>query len=76
MTRTDLARRANRTDLDMLASGQWNRIARKDYRHETGIRIVYRNNDYLWEIIGGARDGERYTTLHITRDEVERALAS
>ncbi len=70
------ARRANRTDLDMLASGSWNRIARKDYRHSSGIRITYRDNDWVWEIIGGARDGDRYTTLHIARHEVERALAA
>ena len=74
MTYTNIhARRATRTDLDMLASGQWNRIARKDYRHASGVRIVYRSNDYVWEIIGGARDGDCYTTLHITRYEVERA---
>ena len=69
-------RRPARTDLDMIASGSWNRIARKDYRHATGIRIVYRNNDYVWEIIGGARDGLRMESLWAARHEVETALAA
>lgn len=65
-----------RTDLDMINSGQWVKAARKDYRHASGARVVYRNNDYVWEIIGGAQDGMRYGPLWVARYEVERAAAS
>ena len=65
-------RRPSRTDLDMIASGQWTRVARKDYRHVSGVRVVYRCNDYVWEIIGGAQDGLRFGPLHVARHEVER----
>lgn len=65
-------RRPSRTDLDMIASGQWIRVARKDYRHVSGARVVYRCNDYVWEIIGGAQDGQCFGPLHVARHEVER----
>lgn len=76
MTYTMNTRHPARTDLDMLASGSWNRIARKDYRHATGTRITYRHNDYVWEIIGGAHDGLLLTSLWAARHEVEKALAA
>ena len=49
------------------------RDGRKQYRHASGVRIVYRHNDYLWEIIGGAKDGDCYEPLWVARYEVERA---
>ncbi len=77
MTYTNIhARRPERTDLDMISSGQWTKVARKDYRHSSGIRIVYRHNTYVWEIIGGKFDGDSYTTLKVSRYNVEKALAS
>ena len=66
-------KRAGRTDVEMLASGQWTRDGRKQYRHASGVRIVYRHNDYLWEIIGGAKDGDCYEPLWVARYKVERA---
>ena len=67
--------RATRTDLAMLASGQWARVARKHYRHASGVEIVYRPNQYLWEVRGGARDGNRWETLEPARYYVERGFS-
>ena len=66
--------RQQRTDLDMLASGQWTRHAKRHYIHASGVQIIYRWNDYLWEVIGGAQDGNRWETLAPARHFVERSL--
>lgn len=50
-----------------ITSGEWNRIARKHYRHIDGAEVVYRWNLYHWEIIGGPNDGERYETLNVAQ---------
>ena len=65
-------RQTTRTDIDMINSGQWNRIGRKQYQNAQGVTIRYINNDWVWEIVGGANNGLRFTTLDIARYEVER----
>lgn len=65
-------RQTVRTDIAMINSGQWARIGRKQYQNAQGVVIRYINNDWVWEIVGGASDGMRFTTLDVTRYEVER----
>jgi hypothetical protein len=43
--------------------GEWARVGRKHYRHASGIEIVYRHNEWLWEIVGGRYDGHRFDRL-------------
>lgn len=43
--------------------GTWNKIAKKHYRHESGVEVIYRHNGWLWEIVGGKNDGLRYERL-------------
>ena len=43
--------------------GEWARVARKHYRHMSGVEIVYRPNLWLWEIVGGRNDGLKYERL-------------
>lgn len=69
---TGYPRRQGRTDEGMLASGAWAKVGRKEYRHESGARVIYRPNAHLWEIVGGAADGLRYERLWPARDTVER----
>lgn len=47
--------------------GTWNRIARKHYRHMSGIEVRYDHNAWNWEIIGGPEDGYRYSTLTVAQ---------
>lgn len=44
-------------------NGQWARVAPKTHRHESGIIVRYDHKAWAWEIVGGADDGRRYTTL-------------
>lgn len=43
--------------------GTWERIGRKHYQHVTGIEVVYRHNEWCWEIVGGKYDGHRFDRL-------------
>ena len=54
---------STRVDLAMINSGRWVKVGSKHYRHETGIEMIYRHNDWVWEIRGGEFDGERYERL-------------
>lgn len=47
--------------------GTWVKIARKHYRHITGIEVRYNCNRWLWEIIGGPEDGSAYGTLWVAQ---------
>jgi hypothetical protein len=47
--------------------GTWNRVARRHYRHESGIEVVYRSNAWAWEVVGGKDDGHRYSTLSVAQ---------
>lgn len=66
-----LATRPNRTDLDMLASGQWVRVGKRHYRHASGIEIRYDLKAYLWRGRGGYHDGRAWETLGPARHNVE-----
>lgn len=68
--------RGVRTDSEMLASGQWVRVARRHYRHVAGVEIVYDNNRWLWYVRGGASDGEGYATLEAARYYAERSASN
>lgn len=65
-----------RTDTEMIESGQWVRVARRRYRHVTGVEVVYGNNEWLWFIRGGPHDGEGYGTLGVARHAAERDAAN
>lgn len=45
----------------------WDKIARKHYRHESGVEVRYNCNAWAWEIIGGSEDGYKYGTLSIAQ---------
>ena len=34
----------------MLASGQWAKVGRKHYRHESGAEVRYDNNAWGWRV--------------------------
>lgn len=55
-------------------TGTWNRVARKTYRHESGIVVRYGDNHWAWVIVGGKHDGLAYTTLSAAQHTVEYAL--
>ena len=63
-----------RTDIDMINSGQWAKVAKKHYRHASGVEIKYDCNAWVWEAIGGKEDGHCWTQLNHARWSVERAL--
>ena len=44
------------TRMKPITQGTWNRIARKHYRHESGVEVIYRPNSWNWEVVGGAND--------------------
>lgn len=46
-----------------ITEGEWVRIARKHYRHESGVEIRYDWNRCLWQIIGGRYDSLYYERL-------------
>lgn len=54
------------------ASGTWNRIARKHYRHISGVEVIYRPNTWNWEVIGGQYDGLRWSTLSAAQHFAEK----
>lgn len=51
------------TRMKPITEGTWNRIARKQYRHISGIEVLYRHNSWVWEVVGGKNDGLCWTTL-------------
>lgn len=62
---TPNARYGRRADLELVATGEWTKTARKTYRHQSGIVVRYLDNDWSWEILGGAQDGNCYGTLTV-----------
>jgi hypothetical protein len=57
----------------MVNSGAWVKVAKQHYRHESGVEIKYRCNDWLWEVVGASEhDGYRWDTLKAARYFVER----
>jgi len=56
----------------MVNSGKWKKAGYKTYKHCSGTKIAYRNNQRVWEIKGGPADGLRFENLWATRDEVEK----
>lgn len=67
------SKRGVRVDREMIDSGSWNKVAKKTYKHISGVVIRYDYNAWLWEIVGGKFDGERYERLWPARDRVEQA---
>ncbi len=55
--------------------GVWERVGRKHYQHVAGPEVLYRHNDWLWEIVGTASDGERFSTLSAAQARVNYLLA-
>lgn len=53
-------------------SGEWARVARKHYRHVSGIEIAYDHMAWNWQIIGGREDGNRYPTLSVAQYSATR----
>ena len=54
----------------------WETIARKHYRHVTGIEVRYNCNLWQWEIIGGAEDGLFYSRLWVAQSSALRHYRS
>jgi hypothetical protein len=63
--------RHGNTAREMVESGQWAKIGRKHYRHESGAEILYNNNRWLWEVVG-ASDG--WSALWVARHWVEKGF--
>jgi hypothetical protein len=57
-----IAVRINHVDRVVMAG--WEKTGKGQYRHATG-RAVIRRDSGLWEVIGGADDGNRYGTMHV-----------
>lgn len=63
--------RHGNTGREMVEGGAWAKVGRKHYRFIDGTEVVYDCNAWLWKIVGGASDGERYAALWPARWRVE-----
>lgn len=61
--------RQGNTGKEMVASGQWVKVARKHYRHVSGAEIVYDHNRWAWFACG-----KLWSTLWVARYNVEKEL--
>ena len=52
-------RRTERTDLTIISDGDFAKIGRHHFIHESGAEIKYLCNHYCWQILGG----KAYQTL-------------
>ena len=68
-------RTGRRADLELIATGAWTKTANKTYRHVSGTVVRYRHNQWVGEIVGGAEDGNCYTTLSVAAYYVEKVAA-
>lgn len=64
-------RMPNDTQKQMLASGSWIKVARKHYRHVSGVEVKYDCNQRGWEV--STKPGYYYSVLWAARYEAERA---
>jgi len=60
--------RHGNTGIDMVNSGAWVKVARKYYRHISGIEVAYDCNGYVWTV----SDGSRWSSLWVARHNVEK----
>ncbi len=54
--------------------GTWIKVAKRHYQHVTGIECRYDCNRWLWEIIGGAEDGNFYGSLWVAQYSALRGM--
>lgn len=64
--------RAGHTHLDLRRSGQWAVVARRHYRHLSGIEVAYDCNRWSWVVSGPGMDPERYERLWVAQHRAER----
>jgi len=50
-----------------ITSGTWAKVGKKHYRHVSGVEVRYDWKRWGWEVIGGADDGNAYTTLNVAQ---------
>ena len=62
----------NRIAKAAINNGEWNRIASKTHKHESGIIIRYDYNRWLWVVVGGKDDGHAYMTLSVAQHAATR----
>lgn len=65
------ARRNRRTDLDLVAAGDFVKVGRKHFRHVSGLEITYDGNRWSWR---GA--GQLWSTLEVAAHNVRLAAAA
>lgn len=66
-------RRNTRTDLDMVASGQWAKVGKKHFRHVSGIEVTYDCNAWRWLVSSEPR--LTWGTLEVAAHVAEKAGA-
>jgi len=60
---------SRRTDLALVNSGQWTRVARRRYWHISGAEVYYDNNRWGW--VASNRPGLLWSSLAVAAYEVE-----
>lgn len=48
-------------------TGEWSKIAKKHYRHVSGVEVRYNCNRWAWEVIGGPDNGRAYAALWVAQ---------
>lgn len=68
------ARRMDGTAEEMIASGQWARVAKSHYRHETGIEITKSKNGSGWVV--STEPQYVWSRLWVARHNAEKAATA
>lgn len=63
-------KRMGNTGREMVQTGAWVKVGRKHYAHISGVEVVYRCNDWAWEVIG---TGLMYQALWVAKQAAEKA---
>jgi len=69
-------RRQGNTGKAMVGSGAWVRVAKKHYRHVSGVEIVYRCNHWVWAVVEDGKPETRWSMLWVARYEAERTATA
>lgn len=64
-------RRNTRTDLELVKSGQWAKVAKKHFRHVSGVEVTYDCNAWGWIVSTSPR--QVWSTLEVAAHVAEQA---
>jgi hypothetical protein len=67
-----MMKRHGNTGHEMVNSGAWVKVARKHYRHVSGVEVAYDCNRYIWKV----SDGTAWSSLWVARHNAEKHFAA